>query len=68
VGTGFEYGFSPNWSVGFEYDHLMMNSQDFIVPVAVPVVGGSLAHVTQGVDIATVRVNYRFNWGGGSLY
>ena len=22
VGVGFEYGFAPNWSVGFEYDHL----------------------------------------------
>jgi outer membrane immunogenic protein len=67
VGTGFEYGFTPNWSVGFEYDHLMMGAQDFALPIATPLPGGSLAHVTQGVDIATVRVNYRFNWGGGSL-
>jgi outer membrane immunogenic protein len=22
VGTGFEYGFAPNWSVGTEYDFL----------------------------------------------
>jgi outer membrane immunogenic protein len=65
VGTGFEYGFSPGWSVGVEYDHLMMDAQDFLVSGAVPVVGGSVARVTQGVDIATVRVNYRFNWGGG---
>jgi outer membrane immunogenic protein len=65
VGTGFEYGFSPNWSVGFEYDHLMMGSQDFALPVAVPVFGGAVARVNQNVDIATVRVNYRFNWGGG---
>jgi outer membrane immunogenic protein len=65
VGTGFEYGFSPGWSVGVEYDRLMMDAQNFVVPVAAPLVGGSLARVTQGVDIATVRVNYRFNWGGG---
>jgi outer membrane immunogenic protein len=63
VGTGFEYGFTPNWSVGVEYDHLMMGAQDFVLPVATPLLGGSLAHVTQGVDIATVRVNYRFDWG-----
>ena len=24
VGVGFEYGFSPNWSFGVEYDHLFM--------------------------------------------
>jgi len=66
VGTGFEYGFSPGWSVGVEYDHLMMDARDFLVlPVTTPLVGGSIARVTQGVDIATVRVNYRFNWGGG---
>jgi len=29
------------------------------------VIGGSIGRVTQNVDIATVRVNYRFNWGGG---
>jgi len=65
IGTGFEYGFSPGWSVGVEYDHLMMNAQDFAVPIAAPVIGGSIGRVTQNVDIATVRVNYRFNWGGG---
>jgi outer membrane immunogenic protein len=68
IGTGFEYGFSPGWSVGVEYDHLMMDAQDFVVPVAVPVVGGSVARVNQDVDMVTVRVNYRFNWGGGSVY
>jgi outer membrane immunogenic protein len=71
IGTGFEYGFTPNWSLGFEYDHLMMSAQDFVLPVATPVLGGALAHVNQRVDIATVRVNYRFNWaggGGGSLF
>ena len=68
VGTGFEYGFSPGWSVGVSADHLMMDAQDFAVPVAVPVVGGSVARVNQDVDMVTVRVNYRFNWGGGSVY
>ena len=24
VGISFEYGFTPNWSVGLEYDHLFM--------------------------------------------
>ena len=66
VGTGFEYGFTPNWSVGFEYDHLFMNGADFVFPgIANPVLAGALLHTTQDVDMVTVRVNYRFNWGGG---
>ena len=28
VGAGAEFGIAPNWSVGFEYDHLFMGSRD----------------------------------------
>src|SRR3977135_3951755 len=28
VGVGLEYGFTPNWSVGIEYDHLFMGGRD----------------------------------------
>ena len=28
VGVGLEFGFAPNWSVGFEYDHLFMGNPD----------------------------------------
>jgi len=28
VGTGIEIGFAPNWSVGFEYDHLFMGNRN----------------------------------------
>src|SRR3954466_14634711 len=28
VGVGLEYGFTPNWSVAVEYDHLFMGSRD----------------------------------------
>jgi outer membrane immunogenic protein len=60
VGTGIEYGFTPNWSVAVEYDHLFMGRSDkaFNIP--------SFAFVTrndsikQDVDMATIRINYRF--------
>jgi outer membrane immunogenic protein len=60
VGVGVEYGFTPNWSVGVEYDHLFMGSRNvnFTTPV-----GGLLAtvdRVRQDVDMVTARVNYRF--------
>src|SRR3954468_13573670 len=28
VGVGLEYGFTPNWSVGVEYDHMFMGRRD----------------------------------------
>jgi outer membrane immunogenic protein len=62
VGTGIEFGFAPNWSVGFEYDHLFMGSgnRDFF---SVPVLGAGLLFtdgIKQNVDIGTIRVNYTF--------
>jgi outer membrane immunogenic protein len=61
VGTGLEIGFAPGWSVGIEYDHLFMGSRNINFSA---VVGGVTRndHITQDVDIGTVRVNYR--WGG----
>jgi outer membrane immunogenic protein len=59
VGTGVEVGFAPNWSVGLEYDHLFMgaHSQDFSTPAGVFTRSDS---IKQDVDMATVRINYRF--------
>jgi outer membrane immunogenic protein len=59
VGTGIEVGFAPNWSVAAEYDHLFMGSH------ALTFSAGTTSRtdtVGQDVDMATVRVNYR--WGG----
>ncbi|SDJ59726.1 MULTISPECIES: outer membrane protein [Bradyrhizobium] len=61
VGAGLEFGFAPNWSVGFEYDHLFMGSRDlaFSGPLAPPPVL-PVERIHQDVDMATIRVNYRF--------
>ena len=72
VGTGFEYGFTPNWSVGLEYDHLFMGGSDLSFtqanvcilacgPVTV------LNRVREDVDMVTVRFNYRFGGVGGPV-
>jgi outer membrane immunogenic protein len=63
LGTGFEYGFTPNWSVGLEYDHLFMGATDNSFPIARGPLAGSLNRIIQDVDMVTVRVNYRFDWG-----
>jgi outer membrane immunogenic protein len=61
VGAGVEFGFAPNWTVGFEYDHLFMGTRD--ISFATPTGTFSASdRIRQDVDLATVRVNYR--WGG----
>ncbi|HKG99688.1 MAG TPA: outer membrane beta-barrel protein [Bradyrhizobium sp.] len=63
VGAGIEFGFAPNWSIGFEYDHAFMGRRDINFDfVTAPVVFSRTDSIRQDIDIATVRVNYR--WGG----
>ena len=64
VGAGLEVGFAPGWSVGVEYDHLFMGRRDITFPGG-GAVGGLIANsrvdsIKQDVDMATVRLDYRF--------
>ena len=54
-----EIGFAPNWSVGVEYDHLFMGNPRVTFPATNIAVGRS-DDIRQNVDMATVRLNYRF--------
>lgn len=61
LGVGFEYGFTPNWTVGLEYDHLWMgdaNNSFSGVDPRVAVIASN--RIRQDVDMLTLRVNYRF--------
>jgi outer membrane immunogenic protein len=49
VGVGAEYGFTPNWSVGLEYDHLFMGNSNNSLSVANSIVAGALNRVSQDV-------------------
>jgi outer membrane immunogenic protein len=63
VGTGIEIGFSPGWSVAFEYDHLFMGTRNITTALAIPAVGAigfRSERIRQDVDVGTVRVNYTF--------
>jgi outer membrane immunogenic protein len=64
VGAGLEYAFAPNWSVAVEYDHLFMGTRNvtFTTPAGL---FSSTDRIRQDVDLATVRVNYR--WGGAAV-
>jgi outer membrane immunogenic protein len=67
VGVGWEWGFAPNWSAGIEYDHLFMGDANNSFSVVNPIVAGALNRISQDVDMVTVRVNYRFGWGGAAV-
>lgn len=74
VGTGFDFMVAPGWSIGAEYNHLFMGSRNvgfaFTNP---PLIGGGGAvgllgpgapsrndRISQDIDMATVRLNYKF--------
>jgi outer membrane immunogenic protein len=59
IGVGFEYGFTPNWSAGMEYDRLIMGNANnsFSVPAGAAAV---VNRISQDADMVTVRVNYKF--------
>jgi outer membrane immunogenic protein len=54
VGVGFEYAVAPNWSIGFQYDHLFMGNNDVVFAST------QGEHINENVDIFTARVNYKF--------
>ena len=62
AGAGIEFGFSPNWSIAAEYDHLFMGTQSVTLNLLPPLAGLSGIHnICQDVDVGTVRLNYLFN-------
>jgi outer membrane immunogenic protein len=67
VGVGFEYGFTPNWSFGVEYDHLFMGDANNSFSVVNPIVAGAVNRISQDVDMVTLRINYRFGGYGAPV-
>jgi outer membrane immunogenic protein len=60
VGGGLEVGFGPNWSVAAEYDHLFMGNPNVNFNFAGAGGTSRSDNIRQDVDMATVRLNYRF--------
>jgi outer membrane immunogenic protein len=59
VGVGFEYGFTPNWSAGLEWDYVMMGNANnsFSCAASCAAVANT---ISQNINMVTVRVNYKF--------
>jgi outer membrane immunogenic protein len=60
VGAGIEFGFAPNWSVGVEYNHIFEGRHDATFTRPDGSALGSLYRTGGDIDLATVRLNYRF--------
>jgi outer membrane immunogenic protein len=62
AGTGLEYGFTPNWSLAVEYDHLFMGNGSVTLVGIGDLVGvnSRVIRVNQDIDLVTARINYRF--------
>ena len=64
IGGGVEYGLTPNWTVAAEYNYIRLQSGTYEL-------GGTAAPAlytfvvdTRDTHLATVRLNYKFGWGG----
>jgi outer membrane immunogenic protein len=62
VGVGVEYGITPNWSVGAEYNHAFLGRRDVAFGVDPRFGLAPVESIKQDLDVVTARVNYR--WGG----
>jgi outer membrane immunogenic protein len=68
VGVGFEYGFSPNWSFGVEYNHLFLGDANNSFTGLTTLDARFLNNrITQDVDMVTARINYRFGGYGAPI-
>ena len=64
LGAGFEYAFTNNWTVKFEYDYLGLGNRTLVIPAAAPLLGGdTFTSGNRNVQTVKVGVNYLFNWG-----
>lgn len=62
IGAGLEFGITPNWTVGVEYDYIWRTSDSsvFVIPAAlIPPTTVTLNGRTD-VSLITARVNYKF--------
>jgi outer membrane immunogenic protein len=64
IGGGAEWAFNDNWSARIEYDFLGLSDRTLTVAPTVPVIGGDVFTLhDRNVQMVTVGVNYRFNFG-----
>ena len=66
VGAGLEWGFTPNWSFGVEYNHLFLGDTTYNWTNANWLY--TSVGIRQDIDLVTARINYRFGGPGMTRY
>ena len=61
IGTGLEYGLTPNIIIGVDYQHAFMGARSitFLPDAALPVIS-RIENIRQDVDVVTARLSYKF--------
>ena len=68
MGVGFEYGFTPNWTFGVEYNHLFMGDANNTFTGLTPAAAAfANSRIGQDVDLVTLRLNYKFGGYGSPV-
>ncbi|MEO8320299.1 MAG: outer membrane beta-barrel protein [Bradyrhizobium sp.] len=62
VGAGLEFGITPNWTVGVEYDYIWRTGDNstFVIPAALIPPITVTTNTRTDVNMITARVNYKF--------
>jgi outer membrane immunogenic protein len=67
VGVGWEYGFSPNWTAGIEYDYLFRESDSRTVLTPGLNVASITANTRSDISMITGRISYKFGGYGAPI-
>ncbi len=61
LGVGFEYLFTPNWSIGVEYNHLWMGTSNNSFNCGAIACGNIINNnISQTLNLGTLRLDYKF--------
>jgi outer membrane immunogenic protein len=62
IGAGLEYGITPNWTIGVEYDYIWRtgDTSTFVIPAALVPPITVTTNTRTDISLITARVNYKF--------
>ena len=67
IGGGVEYGITPNWTVAGEYNYIRLQAGGYALAGTAAPALYNFDVSTRDTHLATLRLNYKFDWGGGPV-
>jgi outer membrane immunogenic protein len=68
IGGGFEFAFSPSWSLGVEYRFTKFDRENFGLGSVLVAAPGTFAPLLANASLETHEVTARLNWRFGSIF